>query len=200
MKFYEKPVYNFKIQCETSDEPISMEELRQEFRADISSSSTWGEFLTSMGNMAVSALCVILIVPIASGQGTVICTPVTLLTIAGMFAALISEGWKSQQELRDYADSMSAPVWINDCLDEELYLDLGYIDGQRAELIDVADSIKSLSILMIAYCCMVASLLLCLCSAVIGTTCCNSNNINDNLTHLPKEAAHFLFKYYKEFN
>ena len=67
MKFFEKPVYNFKIQCETSDEPISMEELRQEFRADISSSSTWGEFLTSMGNMAVSALCVILIVPIASG-------------------------------------------------------------------------------------------------------------------------------------
>lgn len=34
MKFFEKPVYNYRIECETSESAWSMEDLREEFNSD----------------------------------------------------------------------------------------------------------------------------------------------------------------------
>ena len=77
--------------------------------------------------MAVAALCVILITPFAAGQATIVMTPLTFITIAGMYAAIIDLSWKSQQELRDHAKGMTTPYWVNECLDESLELDVDHI-------------------------------------------------------------------------
>ena len=46
---------------------------------------------TAFQNMAVAALCVILIAPIASGQASVVFTPCAFIAVSGMFAAILAE-------------------------------------------------------------------------------------------------------------
>ena len=68
--------------------------------------------------LAIAILCVILITPIASGQGTIICTPLAFITVSGMMVKIIMLSFETTAELDDIANGVALPKWINDCVDE----------------------------------------------------------------------------------
>ena len=45
MKFYQKPITNYKIECETSDAAQTMQNFREEFNFDLDNSTSWRELL-----------------------------------------------------------------------------------------------------------------------------------------------------------
>ena len=83
MNFYQKPIYNYRLECEL-DPARSMNSLIN--KLDKRGALTlWIDMLDSYSQLAVGILCVILITPIGTGKGTVICTPLAFITCAGMF-------------------------------------------------------------------------------------------------------------------
>ena len=89
LKFWQKPIYNYKLECELDPER-SMENLLKQVnqRGQL---NAWTEMLDSFSKFAVAALCIILIMPIASGKGTVVGTPIAFIISAGLFVEPIQD-------------------------------------------------------------------------------------------------------------
>ena len=87
MKFYEIPLNNFKLEC--WQQPEDIQKQIREARPASSSGNSMPELLNMVTNMASSVLFVLIIPPIVSGKGTIICSPLACITVAGMFVALI---------------------------------------------------------------------------------------------------------------
>ena len=107
--------------------------------------------LMDFEKMGVSCLCIILITPIASGNGTIVCTPIAFMVVAGMFVAILMKTWAVQKEIKEGKISDATPTWINDCLDIDLSTGTEQNETSALELNDVANSIMTLSILMIIF-------------------------------------------------
>ena len=133
-----------------------MQDLREEFNFDLDNSTSWTELLALFKNMGVASLCVIIITPISSGQGTIICTPAALVTVAGMYYKIYAVLIQSYTELYAQAEGIQAPDWVNDCLDDNFTIDFNFIARQKRSIIDMAQNMESLASLVFAYCLMVS--------------------------------------------
>ena len=78
------------------------------------------ELLQVFKNMAIASLCVIIITPFITGEGTVVFTPAAFITVAGMYYKIITVAWRAHEDLIAMTDSMEAPAWVNDCLQPEI--------------------------------------------------------------------------------
>ena len=80
--------------------------------------------------MAISGLCIILILPIASGKATFICTPIAFVTVAGLLVKPQMLTWRTSEWLADYENSMKLPEWTNECIDQNVTIDYALFDSQ----------------------------------------------------------------------
>ena len=158
---------------------------------------------TSYKTLAISALCIMLILPIASGKATMICTPIAFLVVACLLVKPLMLTLSSSQWLSDYVNSTVLPDWTNECIDQNVTIDFSGFESQRDEIEFISGQMFILSVLMAIYCCMVAlcalgpgTFFLCACLEKIFGGCGCLNNIGNNLRYLPKEAKHFLFLKY----
>ena len=77
--------------------------------------------------MAVAALCVILITPVASGKATVLLTPAAFICTAGMFMDILIKAFASSEELVDYSNGLNVPDWLQGCLGDGIVLETARI-------------------------------------------------------------------------
>lgn len=148
-----------------------------------------------------------LILPIASGKATTICTPIAFLVVACLLVKPLMLTLSSSQWLSDYVDSSVLPDWTNECIDQNVTIDFANFREQRDEIEFISGQMFILSVLMAIYCCMVAlcvlgpgTLFLCAClEKIFGELGC-LNNMGRNLRSLPSEAKHFLFLKYPILN
>ena len=70
-------------------------------------------------NMAVAGLCVVIITPIVSGEGTWLGSPAALITLAGMWMKIITVAWQAHDDIIAFTESGESPLWVNDCLQDE---------------------------------------------------------------------------------
>lgn len=155
--------------------------------------------------MSIASLCVIIITPFITGEGTVVCTPAAFITVAGMYYKIITVAWQAHEDLITMTNSMEFPAWVNDCLQPELQIDQDYVALQKEQVLEVAASMESLTEYMFAYFVMVCALLA---FPLIFGFCVLSASIYDggfpavktNIDHLPIEAKNIFFNGYKFFN
>ena len=144
--------------------------------------------------MAVTALIIILVVPICSGKGTFVCTPIAFITVAGIFVKPLILSWDAASELELEAASIKVPDWINQCVDSNVVVDLSLLEDSRSDIESLVGSIRTLATLMTIFCFMVA-LITCLtatglcCMAAKGVCGCDAErDIRRNMEGLPKEG------------
>ena len=118
MNFYEKPIYNYKLKCELDPEK-DQTALAKQF-GGAKQSVSWVPMLESYSELAVACLIVILVMPVSSGKGTFICTPIAFIVVAGMFVKPLLLTFDAANELEEEQLSMKAPEWINDCVDNSV--------------------------------------------------------------------------------
>mmetsp|Transcript_14067 Transcript_14067/g.16776 ORF Transcript_14067/g.16776 Transcript_14067/m.16776 type:complete len:88 (-) Transcript_14067:251-514(-) len=68
------------------------------------------EVFDAFERMAIAALCIIIIVPICSCKGTILCTPLTLITISGMFISIFTLLTNAIEQLEGQISAMSLPT------------------------------------------------------------------------------------------
>ena len=122
MNFYQKPIYNYELKCE-NDPNRSLETLFSQIEGK-DAISTWTKMINAFAQFAVTALVLILVVPIASGKGTFICTPLTFIVVAGLFMKPLLLCYSAADELEVEVSSIQIPEWINDCIDSNVELNL----------------------------------------------------------------------------
>lgn len=125
MKFYQKPIYNYKIECETSSEQQSMRDLRLNLNLDEQVGASWKEMLELFRTLAAATLFVLIMTPILSNKATVVCTPLAFIVVAGMFLKIWLVMSEALEEFEDQTDRFFVPEWINDCLSDGIEIDLG---------------------------------------------------------------------------
>ena len=98
-------------------------------------------------------MIIILVVPIASGKATFVCTPIAFIVVAGIFAKPILLSYQAASELEQEAASLRVPDWINECIDSNVDVDLTELDSSRSDIEDIVSSIRILATLMTIFCC-----------------------------------------------
>ena len=128
MGFYEKPIYNYKLECDLDPER-SLKTLSDMINKS-GQMNAWKKMLDAFGKYAIAGLCVIIGVPIISNKGTFICTPAAFIVVAGLFVEPIMYGFEAVNQLENQVDSMRLPEWINDCIDAKVSIDIPKLDDQ----------------------------------------------------------------------
>ena len=73
-----------------------------------------------VSNMAAATIAVITIPPFVSGKCTLLCTPLALITVACMFAALIAQIFAAQEDLDQFALNFDIPPYFDSCVENDL--------------------------------------------------------------------------------
>ena len=87
-----------------------------------------------MSELAVACLCVILATPIASGQGTFICTPAAFITVAVLFIRLIELSLETVKELENGVVAQKVPELVVDCVESNAPLVVPDLAAAQREL------------------------------------------------------------------
>ena len=98
--------------------------------------SSWTKMLDTFSSFAVAGLVIILVVPLASGKGkgTVVCTPIAFIVVAGLFVKPIMLSYKAASELEQEAASLRVPDWINECIDSNVDVDMTELESSRSDI------------------------------------------------------------------
>ena len=87
-KFYQKPIYNYKLECENNGNTLS--EYVSLFDAANVSSQHVRNLIATFDELGTACLCVILIGPCSVGKGEgLVCVPIAFIAVAGMFVKII---------------------------------------------------------------------------------------------------------------
>ena len=121
--------------------------------------------------MAVSGLCILLIVPIVSGKATIILTPVTFFTVAGMLIKPMMQTFEAASEINAKADSIDSPDWVNKCLDPSAQVNFTGMTNQKETLESVALEMNQLAIVCLVYVCMIGLVTLLVISMLLLSFC-----------------------------
>ena len=97
MKFYEKPIYNYKLEC-ANDPKRNMEAFNREY-SERTLPDAWKGMLKVFRKVAVASLVLILVLPLCTGKGSIICTPLAFTIVCGMFVSPLVQAWKAAEQL-----------------------------------------------------------------------------------------------------
>ena len=205
LDFYQKPVNNYRLECDL-DESTSKQKFLDIYNVDIKASQ-WVKALDSYKQLATAILCVILIVPLASGKATVICTPIAFVTAAGMLVKPMIHTFSGSSELSALAGSDDLTnelnLKFNSCFDQGSQINFATLKNSQVKLLKVSDRMHILAILMLIVIIQVFATLTCGIILVISNKFTSSNafeNTSESIQGGICRAAADFFKYYKEFN
>ena len=88
LKFYQKPVAQYKLTCETTEGRSLKHVLSNSLELKLPQGTS--NMFDNWSRMAVASLCVLLPTPFVSAHGTVLCTPLAMIVVAGVFASMIA--------------------------------------------------------------------------------------------------------------
>ena len=154
MKFYEKPIYNYRLECETSQEGKTMKDFMDTFK--INGNNQAFAMLETYRTMAISAICIIFLLPLASGKATFICTPIAFIVVAGLLVKPLILTLDTSEWLSNYAETLNLPEWTNDCIDKNVNIELNTLEAKKDDILFLSNQMFILGVLMSIYCCMVA--------------------------------------------
>ena len=103
LNVYQRPIVNFKLEC-----ALREERNMQTIFDDLSSSDvlkTWPKLLNEMNRFGLWCLILVMIVPILSFNGTIILTPLTFITVSGMYIATLIYAVPTRDELLSFIDA-----------------------------------------------------------------------------------------------
>ena len=116
LKFYQRPITNYKLECDIKEER-SLKLLDQNHNIIVVMGRANGiaNVLWNVNAMSVSSLVVLIVVPIATGQATFVCTPMALISVGGMYIALITWLDDAIDILAQMGPAYKQPTWFNLC-------------------------------------------------------------------------------------
>ena len=116
LKFYQRPLTNYKLECDQQEERSLRLLVQNHSILDVMSrASSIAKVLWNVNAMSISSLVVLLVVPIASGHCTPICTPMALISVGGMYIALVTWLDDAIDDLAQMAPGFKQPTWFNLC-------------------------------------------------------------------------------------
>ena len=77
--------------------------------------SSIAKVLWNVNAMSISSLVVLLVVPMCTGHCTPICTPMALISVGGMYIALVTWLDDAIDDLAQMAPGFKQPTWFNLC-------------------------------------------------------------------------------------
>ena len=119
MKFYQRPVTNYKLECSQDPERsiYYLENMQWIKRDRAVEDSTMPFLIERVNTLSKAAICVLMIVPFASFCATALFTPLAVITAWGMYCALISYVDDALPTMEALRDAYNIPSWLNNCLD-----------------------------------------------------------------------------------
>ena len=148
MKFYQKPIYNYKLECEPNAKTslLAFEDL---LRSD-EKASAWFLFYEWLGDSAVAILIVMIVVPIASNRATIILSPLSMIATSGVFAKGIMMALEAADELDSDAASLIENLdWVNNCIDSKAQIDIASFIESKQAIDGVSSQIRIMATMMI---------------------------------------------------
>ena len=86
---------------------------------------SWFVMFDYFSQLGIAGLCIILTLPIISGKGTILCTPIAFLTLFVMLAIVSAYSWVAEADIRNrnlvQGDKDS---WLGKCLDDSENIDV----------------------------------------------------------------------------
>lgn len=147
MKFYQKPIFNYRLECEPNAKTsiLAFEDL---LRRD-TEASAWFLFLEWIGDSAVAILIVMIVVPIASSRLTVLFSPLSMIATSGVFVKGIIMALEAADELdSEIATLIENLDWVNSCIDSKAQIDVAsFIEG-KAKMDAVTEQIRIMATMM----------------------------------------------------
>ena len=70
-------------------------------------------------NMGGAVLLLLILLPVVSGKGTVVCSPLACIIVGGMFVAILLKTIDVHEELEFFSSSFDTPPYFSTCIDTE---------------------------------------------------------------------------------
>ncbi len=93
-------MFGYKLECDNT-EGTKISDLREALDYSPPEDSKWSELMSALSSYPTTLLCLIILVPICSGNGTVIATPAVFLAVSGCFVKLLTLTMSSANEIDD---------------------------------------------------------------------------------------------------
>ena len=156
MKFWQRPNSNFKLEC-AEDPGRSIERIEDLYwrRKDRAYADSSIPYLNErVDTLSKAAICVLTITPFLSLCATALFTPLSIITAAGMYCALIAYIDEALPTLDTLKASYDLPSWLNECVDGEP-IRQDPIDRQLARIDELYTEMNGVRIMMIFQICMI---------------------------------------------
>ena len=77
------------------------------------------ELIEMAKSMGVAAVMLLILLPVVSGKGTVVCSPLACIIVGGMFVAILLKTIDVHDELEFFSSSFDTPPYFSTCIDTE---------------------------------------------------------------------------------
>ena len=204
MKFYQKPIYNFKLECEINPE-TSMQAVQDIIDGQLNGGKASNRMLKWFADTCITIVVLVITLTIISCPAIVIVGPLMQIFASGMFIKSVILIDAALEEINADVDDFDMNMqWINQCVDGNFHIDFDSLASAREKKLEVASDVGTIRSLMITQLvCMGIFLLTILCTGVVILLleCIGGNgNISRNCGGFKYEFNYFLFKGFKIFN
>ena len=173
MKFYQKPIYNYKLECE-ADTKTSMQAVQDLITGQLRDQKKQAAFIMTewFSDTAVVTLILVLAVPAVSNYGAIVTAPLMQVFAAGMFIKGITLIDAAADQIEADVETFEGDLdWINLCIDSNVQIDYELLEQAKIEKLKVASDVRTLRNMMLAQVILVGFMILLLIVTGITLLC-----------------------------
>lgn len=179
LNVYQRPIVNYKLEC-AADPERTIQKILEDLEKGIDESEMmWPKLINDM-RFGAPSLFVIIMAPILSGAGTIVCTPLAFITVGVLFGLTLKNAIPVSEELERYSDFETDFSWVQDCVDIDY--NFSQDTGSKKVIEAIAGSVSSLASLIIGMYACLGSILLIVIMVGIFECCRECERVSGNLS------------------